>query len=223
MLPAGIRRTCQMRQGFDAILLVQEVARLPGLGDRCNPRLAWGESLCRNAYRLSLHERPDIVVIDFVTRENGMSFEERSDRHLDEASVRRRIEFVIQEARRGMRLKDHVIGRAIRAASNYYCIGRDGSSYRVKRMCKLVMARRTPGPQWRSQTLELRNNHSWQPIQSVWQYIIENKESITPEEVVELLKKHPFVIVTKEEDARLRGVKGGGRPKSVTSGPESKS
>jgi hypothetical protein len=137
-----------------------------------------------------------------------MNSETEGDDKLNEAAVRRRIKFVIDEARHGMRTKDQAIGVALRVASNYYCIGRHALSYGVKMSCKCVSREALVGrdgdkKSWHNNT----TNEHWQPIQKIWEYIVENRETVTPDNVIELLKKYPIVIVTNDENRRLRSIK----------------
>src|ERR1041384_4133295 len=107
-----------------------------------------------------------------------------------------------------MRTQDQTIGVTLRVASNYYSIGRHTQSYGVKMNCKLVsrgalVGRDGDRQAWHDKT----TNEHWQPIQEVWEYIVENRQTVTPDDVIALLRKYGIVVVTREEDKRLRNIK----------------
>src|SRR4029079_15779950 len=99
--------------------------------------------------------------------------ESEGDYRLNEAAVRRRINFVIEEARQGMRTKDQAIGVALRVASNYSLYGRHTTANRMKMECKHVSreALADRGGYKRAWHKKTTNEH-WLPIKKVWEYII---------------------------------------------------
>jgi hypothetical protein len=128
----------------------------------------------------------------------------RSER-LDEAAARRRIRFVISEARHGIRVADGAIAVALRVTSNFYAIGQDAQSGRVKELCRLMSREalklyKRDRNAWRKGTV---NEHPL-PIGSIWTDIVARRKTITVDEVVEKFKRYGMVVVTLLEHDMLR-------------------
>jgi hypothetical protein len=123
--------------------------------------------------------------------------------------VRRRIEFLLSEARGESSVYDVAVRYALRSITNYQTCGKDGASRDLK-----------VGSRWISKkALELkialfeRERDKWfgfttaehqEPLVTVWNWIRSNKDCLTVDQIFERLAQYPVVVITKEEDASLR-------------------
>ena len=120
--------------------------------------------------------------------------------------VMRRAEFLLSEAKNGFTKRDIAITFVLRALSNYLTVGVSGNSNDVKRLnvwiSKAALERRSQVPyaQWHKETV---NEHQ-QPLKEIWKEICANCDSMTVQDVCDLIARHPFVTVLRDEDARLR-------------------
>ena len=120
--------------------------------------------------------------------------------------VLRRAQFILDEARSNDAVRDLAVVMTMRALSNYLTVGRDGSSWIVKKQNQFMSkeahrlrAERTAN-EWHKATT---NEHQWELLK-VWQTICERAETLSAADVCDLMKKYPFVTITNEENIRLR-------------------
>ena len=127
------------------------------------------------------------------------------------ATAMRRIDFLIAEAKAWTpaSTRDLAITFALRSVSNYATIGRDGQSFdvklnnpRVSAEAKLCLERIAKDDgnikDWHIKT---RNEHE-RPIDCIWQYLVRNPD-VEPDAIWSMVRAHPMVTVTQEEDKRL--------------------
>jgi hypothetical protein len=117
----------------------------------------------------------------------------------------RRIEFLLSEARAGDPVRDQTITYAMRVVSNYCAIGRDAGSSAIKRnyhrMSKRALQLKnelTPA-EW----VKLTINEHQEPLNLVWTWILQNKDQLSAQDVIERFRKFPMVIITKKENDQL--------------------
>ena len=125
----------------------------------------------------------------------------------DESVARRRVEFLIGEARSGNPCGDQTVSMAMRVISNFYSCGGDVSSSEAKKRCARISRKaltlREAGGNWIKETI---NEHQ-EELADVWKWILANRDSIKAEEVIDRFKTWPMVTVTKVEDQKLRDEK----------------
>lgn len=120
----------------------------------------------------------------------------------------RRADFILEEARSPDGVRDQAISMAMRVISNHVTVGRDGSSYSVKKSNKLMsneaklLRQRIPLKEWHKGTT---NEHP-DELKLVWESIRENAEKWTALDVCNRLSKYPFVTITNEENKKLRKI-----------------
>jgi hypothetical protein len=130
----------------------------------------------------------------------------RSPAPLTEAMVHRRLDFILQEAREGVVTRDQTITFAMRVASNYYSTGRNGSSDAMKRHCACMskaaydLLQEVGEREWLKRTV---NEHQ-ETLDRLWQELLICKGAMTREQLARRFAEFPMVVVTKEEDAKLR-------------------
>lgn len=120
--------------------------------------------------------------------------------------ILRRAKFVLEEASNVDRTRDFTVNMALRVISNWVTVGKNGTSYAVKRantrMSRAARELRSIGAygEWHKKTT---NEHP-EELSIVWQWICDNVGVLRPEDLCRRLSEHPFVTVTLEESARLR-------------------
>lgn len=128
----------------------------------------------------------------------------------------RRAEFLLQEALSEQPTKDQTVTFALRVISNWATVGKDASSGAIKWLNPRVSEAAwklfddVSDREWESQTI---NEHQ-EPISIVWEWIVENKKSITANDILDRSKKWPMITITKAEDSALNknGFRAGGQP-----------
>jgi hypothetical protein len=123
-----------------------------------------------------------------------------------DAVVRRRLAFLLAEAQSPNPTYDQVVVYALRALSNHFSVGRDGSSGDIK------LINRRMSRQAQELLLQCRDEKKWcagtinehrEPLSQVWNWI-QASESITIDDIADRLSAYPMVTITKEEDKKLR-------------------
>jgi hypothetical protein len=123
-----------------------------------------------------------------------------------DAVVKRRLEFLLAEAQSPNPTYDQVVVYALRALSNHFSVGRDGSSgyiklinRRMSRQAQELLLQCQDEKKWCAKTI---NEHR-EPLSQVWSWI-RASESITIDDIADRLRDYPMVTITKEEDKKLR-------------------
>ena len=136
--------------------------------------------------------------------------EEKAAERLDMAAIRRRVEFVLNEARCGMKVRDKTLTFALRAISTYCSFDKDLNArdikFKTKVMSQAALDRKRDNPNnwWRqAQTV---NEHQ-EPLDKIWKDICVASGQMSVDEVIDRFKRYSMVVVTKEEDDRLRHLK----------------
>ena len=133
---------------------------------------------------------------------------------LDNQSIERRAEFLIGEARSDNPQYCHAVQTTLRVISNFVSFGH-WSSRRAKRNpprmsrgayeLRLAFERDanlTADEKYKRFAAETINEHQ-EELTRVWHWIVENKESISVQCIVDRLKKFPPIILTRKENAAL--------------------
>ena len=119
--------------------------------------------------------------------------------------IKRRIEFLIEAAKYEVK-KDQVVTYAMRVLSNHATIGRDAGSAEIKKHNKTV----SQGAQKLLHSVDLTTfckqtiNEHPKPILATWEWLRENAEHLSVEEVWNEFVANKMVTITKEEDTRIR-------------------
>jgi hypothetical protein len=126
-----------------------------------------------------------------------------------EGLIYRRADFLITEARSGVKKPDEAVTKVLRSLSNYLTVGSDGSSDKVKKLnpnmsqaAKELRDRLSP-VEWHKQTT---NEHQLE-LKIVWKYIVHNALTLTPKDLCAYMRRYPYVTITKDENDVLRKVK----------------
>lgn len=120
--------------------------------------------------------------------------------------VFRRIDFLLREAKSKNPVKDQAITYAMRVISHYCSIGRDALSATAKKLNprmseKAYKVSKQKPKEW---TKGIYTVHEHQePLKEVWNWILANREGLSPEAVLEKFHQWPMVIVTRDEDSKL--------------------
>lgn len=117
----------------------------------------------------------------------------------------RRAAFLIEEACSLDPTYDQTVSSALRVISNWATVRTNGASGFIKwhnrRLSKAAweLYFRSSDEEWERGTI---NEHQ-EPISQVWQWIIENKKSVAPRDILDRMEKWPMITITKEEDAAI--------------------
>jgi len=93
----------------------------------------------------------------------------------------------------------------LRVLSNYAAVGADASSRKIKK----INTRISRNAEVLSKALDFHGfaqntiNEHPEPLEVVWQWIVENKTSLTSADIVERVNMHPMVIITRDENKQL--------------------
>ena len=120
----------------------------------------------------------------------------------------RRADFIIQEAKAGIK-RDQAVTYALRVMSNVLTVDGDYGSAAIKRRQTNVsqgVINQIKTKSWKDKWYEETINEHQLPFEVIWEAICENSEDWTSERLIELLREHPMVTVTKAEDANLRSI-----------------
>lgn len=128
----------------------------------------------------------------------------------------RRAEFLLNEARSENPVRDQTVTFALRVISNWATVGKDASSSAIKwlnpRVSKgaLQLYHEVTDREWERLTI---NEHQ-EPISQVWQWILENQNSITARDILDRAMKWPMITITKSEDYQINkaGYRSRGNP-----------
>ena len=135
-----------------------------------------------------------------------MSENKKLEKKLDPKVIQRRLEFILDEARSENPTRDMAITYAMRVISAYVSVGRDFGARGIKKKSKRMSRRaqelrkRVPEAEWLKNVV---NEHQ-EPLKQVWEWIVKEAESLSPEKVLDRFKQWPMVTVTKDEDILLR-------------------
>jgi hypothetical protein len=123
---------------------------------------------------------------------------------------RRRAKFLVQEAQSPDPMNDLAIGMTLRCLSNYVTVQADGGSKKVKKlnpwMSKAAYEKAVELGQFNSWHDVTTNEHQ-EPLKEVWTWMLGIHDELTGEMVISRLAAFPFVTVTRDEDAVLRGIR----------------
>ena len=120
--------------------------------------------------------------------------------------VLRRAQFILDEACSKDAVRDLAVVMTMRAISNYLTVGRDGSSWVVKKQNQFMskaaheLKSKLTANEWHKATT---NEHQWELLK-VWQTICERADSLSATDVCDLMREYPFVTITNLENTRLR-------------------
>lgn len=126
---------------------------------------------------------------------------------ISEAQIDRRISFLISEARLPDAFRDQTVTYAFRVITNLLAVGDDVSSQDLARRCRyrsrgaLELSVVRPGDWYKEK--RVRNEHQY-PIKRAWAWMLRERESLSIELVKAHLRQWPVVVVTAEEDRRLK-------------------
>ena len=122
----------------------------------------------------------------------------------------RRIEFLIKEAQSEDEIADQAVTNTLRVVTNYLSVDCDARSralsakchYRSKKAHALYLKYKKLNDQkgWLD---EVTNEHLY-PIKRAWTWMKNEGDKLNVRRVKSRLKKWPVVVVTKEENKRLR-------------------
>lgn len=126
---------------------------------------------------------------------------------ISEQQIDRRIELLIREAAQPDAFRDQTVTYALRVITNYLAVGDDVSSsnlaqrsrLRSRAAAELSVARPTD---WFAER-RVRNEHQY-PLKRAWNWLLENRDSLSFDSVKDHLRRWPVVVVTREEDLRLK-------------------
>jgi hypothetical protein len=123
-----------------------------------------------------------------------------------DAVVERRLAFLLAEAQSPNPTYDQVVVYALRALSNHFSVGRDGSSGHIKlinrRMSRQALELLLQCQDEKTWCAETINEHR-EPLSQVWAWI-QSSNSITADDIAKRLRTYPMVTITKDEDKKLR-------------------
>jgi len=126
---------------------------------------------------------------------------------MNESQIDRRIDFLIREANSENTIPDQAITYAFRVITNYLSVGCDARSrklswdcrYRSKKAHDLFLLLND-----RKAWLDKVTNEHQYPIKRAWEWMKKERNKLTVRRVKNRLKKWPVVVVTKEENKRLK-------------------
>lgn len=126
---------------------------------------------------------------------------------ISEQQIDRRIEFLIREAKQLDAFKDQTVIYALRVITNYLAVGDDVSSSKLAQRSRLrsraVVELAAAHPTDWFANGKVRNEHQY-PLKRAWNWLCENRGSLSVSGVKEHLRRWPVVVVTREEDLRLK-------------------
>lgn len=120
-------------------------------------------------------------------------------------AVRRRCEFLLLVASDPNEKRDQAVVYTMRVLSNHATIGRDALSEPIKRLNRTMSKRafeRLRTTDWQTFKSTTTNEHP-KPLKQIWQWIVENAETLTVERIWQEFLDHPMITVTKEEDRAM--------------------
>jgi hypothetical protein len=119
--------------------------------------------------------------------------------------IERRIRFLLDAAKYEVK-KDQVITYAMRVLSNHATIGKDAGSAEIKKINKIISEEAQNllySSDLETFCKSTINEHP-KPIQSTWEWIRDNVETLTIEKVWKEFLRNPMVTVTKDEDSLIK-------------------
>lgn len=126
---------------------------------------------------------------------------------ISEQQIDRRIEFLIHEAAQPDAFRDQTVTYALRVITNYLAVGDDVSSARLAQRSRLrsraALELSLAHPTDWFTGGRVRNEHQY-PLKRAWNWMRENGDGLSVSTVKEHLQRWPVVVVTREEDLRLR-------------------
>lgn len=126
---------------------------------------------------------------------------------ISEQQIDRRIEFLIREAAQPDAFRDQTVTYALRVITNYLAVGDDVSSSnlaqrsRLRSRAAVELAAAHP-TDWFAKG-KVRNEHQY-PLKRAWDWLRDNRDSLSVSGIKEHLRRWPVVVVTREEDLRLK-------------------
>jgi len=119
--------------------------------------------------------------------------------------IKRRIEFVLQEAKcKGIR--DQSITFTMRVLSNFASVGSDGQSETIKKlnkcMSKQAWNKLKDSTNFNNWLDNLINEHQM-PLKQTWNWIVENSNVLDVKTIWDHFKLYPMVTVLKDENTEL--------------------
>jgi hypothetical protein len=126
---------------------------------------------------------------------------------ISEQQIDRRIEFLIREAEQLDAFKDQTVIYALRVITNYLAVGDDVSSSKLAQRSRLrsraVVELAAAHPADWFANGKVRNEHQY-PLKRAWDWLGDNRDNLSVSGVKEHLRRWPVVVVTREEDLRLK-------------------
>jgi hypothetical protein len=125
-----------------------------------------------------------------------------ASRVIDAVDVERRIQFVIQEARQSKPWYDQTVIYALRVATNFYCINKNGGSSLVYRQSRYRSAKAHElilSGEWQGKLL---NEHQ-EPLREVWRWLCDEGGNVSIKQVEERLRRWPMVVITRDENSKI--------------------
>lgn len=120
-------------------------------------------------------------------------------------AIKRRCEFLLAVAKDASDERDQAVTFIMRVLSNHATIGYDASSETIKRFNR-KMSRKAydllTTADWRTFKSTTINEHP-KPLKQVWQWIMDNADTLTPEDIWQEFAAHPMITVTREEDKAM--------------------
>ena len=132
-----------------------------------------------------------------------------STRKFTREVVLRRVEFLIQEAQSKNPHYDQSVQMIMRLISNYTTVGVNSGSKGVKKLNKNMSEKawdlksKLNSDDFHDATT---NEHHF-PLKDLWDWMIENKEGLSSDQVLDKFYQYPFVTVTREENSALNKLK----------------
>lgn len=126
---------------------------------------------------------------------------------ISEQQIDRRIAFLIHEAAQPDAFRDQTVTYALRVITNYLAVGDDVSSSnlaqrsRLRSRAAVELAAAHPAD-WFANG-KVRNEHQY-PLKRAWKWLCENRDSLSVSGVKDHLRRWPVVVVTRDEDLRLK-------------------
>jgi len=133
----------------------------------------------------------------------------KSSKNLNIQVIERRIEFLINEVNSFNPHYDQSITMLMRIISNHTTVGSNSGSRGVKKKNKniskkaLELKDRCSDEEFHNLTI---NEHQL-PLKDLWDWMIENKNTITVKKILDKFFEYPFITVTKEENSSLNKIK----------------
>ena len=119
-----------------------------------------------------------------------------------EPAIRRRCEFLLAVATDKSDSRDQAVTFMMRVLSNHATIGKDAGSETIKRLNRRISRKafdRLKNEDWITFKSTTINEHP-KPLKQMWNWILENSDTLTPELIWQEFVSHPMITVTKEED-----------------------